>query len=194
MKEQRRHQRIRFNVQPLVRLGQHGFTGMGRLENLSLGGLMLRTDLRSKLARRSCCEFAVFGSALVDMSAVVVSRVGDMFCARFEAGPISELLIGDVIDRALSSGKASILSLNEFQGRRVMRVAGGLNGCLHNDFMHGLTKVGVDEIDLSGVTDIDNAGVELCRVVPQRFIRWVLSACRPASMKNWPGSQPACPL
>jgi len=48
-----------------------------------------------------------------------------------------------------------------------MRVAGGLNGCLHNDFMHGLTKVGVDEIDLSGVTDIDNAGVELCRVAAE---------------------------
>ncbi len=167
MKEQRRHQRIRFNVQPLVRLGQHGFTGMGRLENLSLGGLMLRTDLPLKVGKAFGCEFAVFGSALVDMSAVVVSRVGDMFCARFEAGPISELLIGDVIDRALSSGKASILSLNEFQGRRVMRVAGGLNGCLHNDFMHGLTKVGVDEIDLSGVTDIDNAGVELCRVAAE---------------------------
>ena len=167
MKEQRRHQRIRFNVQPLVRLGQFGFTGMGRLENLSLGGLMLRTDLPLKVGEVFGCEFAVFGSALVDMSAVVVSRVGDLFCARFEAGPISELLIEDVIAQALSSGKASILSLNEFQGRRVMRVAGGLNGCLHNDFMHGLTKVGVDEIDLSGVTDIDNAGVELCRIAAE---------------------------
>lgn len=167
MKEQRRHQRIRFNVQPLVRLGQFGFTGMGRLENLSLGGLMLRTDLPLKVGEVLGCEFAVFGSALVDMSAVVVSRVGDLFCARFEAGPISELLIEDVIAQALSSGKASILSLNEFQGRRVMRVAGGLNGCLHNDFMHGLTKVGVDEIDLSGVTDIDNAGVKLCRIAAE---------------------------
>ena len=128
---------------------------------------MLRTDLPLKVGEPFGCEFAVFGSALVDMSAVVVSRVGDMFCARFEAGPISELLIGDVIARALSTGKASILSLNEFQGRRVMRVAGGLNGCLHNDFMHGLTKVGVDEIDLSGVTDIDNAGVELCRIAAE---------------------------
>ena len=45
MKEQRRHQRIRFGVQPLIRIGQSGVTGIGRLENLSLGGLMLRTDL-----------------------------------------------------------------------------------------------------------------------------------------------------
>lgn len=167
MKEQRRHQRIRFNVQPFVRLGQFGFSGMGRLENLSLGGLMLRTDLPLKVGKVFGCEFAVFGSALIDMSAVVVSRVGDLYCARFEAGPISEQLIGDVIARALSTGKASILSLNEFQGRRVMRVAGGLNGCLHNDFMHGLTKVGVDEIDLSGVTDIDSAGAELCRIAAE---------------------------
>ena len=167
MKEQRRHQRIRFNVQPLVRLGQFGFTGLGRLENLSLGGLMLRTDLPLKVGEAVGCEFAVFGSALIDMSADVVSRVGDLYCARFQAGPISEQLIEDVISRALSSGKASILSLNEFQGRRVMRVTGGLNGCLHNDFMHGLTKVGVDEIDLSAVTEIDHAGVELCRIAAE---------------------------
>ena len=50
-----------------------------------------------------------------------------------------------------------------------MRVVGGLNGCLHNDFMHGLTKVGIDEIDLSAVTDIDSAGLELCRVAAEVF-------------------------
>ena len=49
-----------------------------------------------------------------------------------------------------------------------MRVTGGLNGCLQNDFMHGLTKVGVDVIDLSGVTDIDQAGVDLCRIAAER--------------------------
>ena len=168
MKEQRRHQRIRFGVQPLIRIGQSGLTGIGRLENLSLGGLMLRTDLPLRTGKACGCEFSVFGSALVDLSAMIVSRVGDLFCARFEAGPISESLIGDVIDRALATGKASVLSLNETHGRRVMRVTGGLNGCLQNDFMHGLTKVGVDVIDLSGVTDIDQAGVELCRIAVER--------------------------
>lgn len=167
MKEQRRHQRVRFNVQPLIRLGHSGSTGLGRLENLSLGGLMVRTDLPLKVNEAFGCEFSVFGSVLIDLSAVVVSRLGDLYCARFQAGPISERLIEDEIARALSSGKASVLSLNEFQGRRVMRVAGGLNGSLHNDFMHGLTKVGVDEIDLSGVTDIDRAGAELCRIAAQ---------------------------
>ena len=109
MKEQRRHQRIRFGVQPLIRIGQSGVTGIGRLENLSLGGLMLRTDLPLRTGKAFGCEFSVFGSALVDMSAMIVSRVGDLFCARFEAGPISEYLIGDVIDRALATGKASVL-------------------------------------------------------------------------------------
>jgi len=167
MKEQRRHQRIRFGSPPLVRVGQAGLIGLGRLENLSLGGLMLRTGLSLRVGESFGCEFALFGSALIDMSAQVVSRVGDAYCARFQAGPISEHLIEDVIARALATGKASVLTLNESQGRRVMRVVGGLNGCLHNDFMHGLTKVGVDEIDLSAVTDIDPAGVELCRVAAE---------------------------
>lgn len=167
MKEQRRHQRVRFNVQPLVRLGQAGCTGMGRLENLSPGGLMVRTDLPLRVGEAFGCEFSVFAPVLVDVSPVVVSRVGDLFCARIQAGPVSACLIDEVIACALSSGRASVLSVNEFQGRRIMRVAGGLNGSLHNDFMHGLTRVGVDEIDLTGVTDIDPAGAELCRIAAQ---------------------------
>jgi hypothetical protein len=43
MREQRRHQRVRFNIQPLMRIGQFGVGGTGELENISLGGLMLRT-------------------------------------------------------------------------------------------------------------------------------------------------------
>ncbi|MFT3962744.1 PilZ domain-containing protein [Propionivibrio sp.] len=178
MKEQRRHQRVRFNVQPLVRLGQAGSTGLGRLENLSLGGLMVRTELPLQVGQALGCEFSVFGSVLIDISAVAVSRVGDLYCARFQPGPVSEQLLKDEIARALACGKASVLSLNEFQGRRVMRVAGGLNGCLRNDFMHGLIKVGVDEIDLSQVNDIDLAGAELCRIATQTYrIGVVRPAC-----------------
>ncbi len=156
-------------MQPLVRLGQAGASGTGRLENLSLGGLMVRTDLQLKVGEVFGCEFAIFGSALVDMSAVVVSQVGDRYSARFQAGPLSELLIADVISRALASGDGSILSINEVQGRRVMRVTGGLDGSLRNDFVHGLTKVGIDEIDLSGVTAIDSEGVELCRMARDEY-------------------------
>lgn len=179
MKEQRRHQRVRFDSPPLVRLGQFGLIGMGKLENLSLGGLMLRTELPLRVGEVFGCEFAVFGAALIDLSAVVVSRVGNLFSARFQAGPISEQLIQEVIAYALDSGKASVLSINEFNGRRVMRVTGGLNGSLQSDFMHGLVKVGVDEIDLSGVTEVDAAGLELCRVAEaEHHVELVrLSAC-----------------
>ena len=191
MNEQRRHQRIRFNMPPLVRLGQAGGTGLGRLENLSLGGLMVRTELPLKVGDAFGCEFSVFGSVLIDISPVVVSRVGDLYCARFQAGPVSEQLLKDEIARALSCGKASVLSLNEFQGRRVMRVVGGLNGSLRNDFMHGLAKVGVDEIDLSEVNDIDSAGAELCRIAAQVYrIGVVRPACRisneMAAIAGWP--------
>ena len=168
MKEQRRHQRIRFSTLPFVRIGQFGFAGTGELENLSLGGLMLRTELPLKVGEAFGCEFVVFDSPLIDMSAVVVSRIGNLYGARFQAGPISECLIQDAIDHALASGKASILSINDLQGRKVMRIAGGLNGGLQNDFMHGLTRMGVDELDLSAVTEIDSAGLDLCQVAVEQ--------------------------
>ena len=163
MKEPRRHQRIRFNTLPTIRIGQLGVSGTGELENLSLGGLMLRTCLPLKVGEAFGCEFSVFESPLIDMAAVAVSKIGDLYGARFQAGPISEHLILGAIDNALASGKASVLSINDLQGRKVMRIAGGLNAGLRNDFMHSLTKMGVDEMDLSGVTEIDSIGLELCR-------------------------------
>ncbi len=169
MKEQRKHQRIRFNTLPFVRIGQRGCTGIGALENLSLGGLMLRTDLPLKVGEAFGCEFVVFDSPLIDMSAQVVSKIGDLYGARFQAGPISECLIQEAIEDALASGKASILSINDLQGRKVMRIAGGLNGSLRNDFMHNLTRSGVAEIDLSGVTNVDSEGLALCRVAVEQY-------------------------
>ena len=163
MREQRRHQRIRFNSLPSVRLGQFGCAGTGTLENLSLSGLMLRSALPLKVNEPVGCEFTVFDSPLIDISAVIVSCLGDLFGARFQAGPLSQYLIQSAIDSALASGRASTLTINEVQGRKVMRITGGLNAGLRNDFLHGVIKVGVSEIDLSEVTDIDNEGVDLCR-------------------------------
>ncbi len=187
MKEQRKHQRIRFNTLPRVRIGQFGIAGTGELESLSLGGLMLRTDLPLKVSEAFGCEFVVFDSPLIDMSALVVSKIGDSYGARFQAGPISECLIQEAIENALASGKASILSINDLQGRKVMRIAGGLNGGLRNDFMHNLTKLGVAELDLSGVTHIDSEGLALCQVAvdqhkvgivqPSSCVRAVMAGC-----------------
>ena len=164
MREQRRHQRIRFNSLPLVRLGQFGCAGTGALENLSLSGLMLRSALPLKVNEPIGCEFSVFGSPLIDIPGLVVSRLGDLFGARLQVGPLSQYLIQSAIDCALASGQASTLSINDVLGRKVMRIAGGLNAGLRNDFMHGLVKVGVSEIDLSEVTDIDSVGVGLCQL------------------------------
>ena len=169
MKEQRRHQRIRFNSPPLVRLGQFGCHGKGALENLSLGGLMVRTDLLLKVGEAFGCEFVVLNSPLIDMSAVVVSKIGDLYGARFQAGPISEWLIQDAIDNALATGNASILSINELHGCKVMRIAGGFNASLHNDFMYNLTKTGIAQLDLSGVTEMDHAGLALCKIAIEQY-------------------------
>ncbi len=169
MNEQRRHQRIRFSAPPRIRLGKLGQTGEGALENLSLSGLTFRTGLSLNVGETFGCEFSVFGSPLIDMPAVTVSRIGDYYGARFQAGPISELLIQEAIASAIASGKASILSIHDLDGRRVMRISGGLNHCLRSDFMHGLSKVGVAEIDLSGVTDIDSVGLALCLLATEQY-------------------------
>jgi hypothetical protein len=169
MSEQRRHQRIRFNAPPRIFLGKLGQLGEGDLENLSLSGLMFRTVLPLGFGETFGCEFSVFGSPLIDLPAVVVSKVGDLYGARFQAGPISELLIQDAIESTIASGNASALSLHDREGRKVMRVSGGLNSCLRSDFMHGLNRVGVAELDLSGVTDIDSVGLALCLIAVEQY-------------------------
>jgi len=164
MNEQRRHHRIRFNNLPTVRIGQFGFSGSGEMESLSLGGCMVRSDLPLRSGEAFGCEFSVFGSPLIDVSAVIVSKIGDLHGARFQTGPISEALIQAAMDFALANGHASILSINDLQGRKVMRIVGGLTARLRNDFLHSLAKIGVDDLDLSGVTEIDSEGLSLCRI------------------------------
>ena len=168
MLDQRRHQRIRFSTPPVVTIGHGGAVGSGEIENLSLSGLMMRTDLPLTIGQTAGCEFSVFGSPIIDVPATVVSRVGNLYGARFQTGPINQILIEDAIDSALASGKASILSVHELGGKKVMRIVGGLVGALRNDFMHSLTRVGVDEIDLGGVTAVEQAGLALCLVAVNR--------------------------
>lgn len=168
IQEQRRHQRIRFACPPTVRIGYGGAVGEGTIENLSLSGLMLRTDLPLEISRNIGCEFRIFESPEIDVPANVVSRIGNLFGVRFQPGPISQILIEDAINAALLSGKASILAVHELGGKKIMRITGGLTGALRNDFMHALTRVGVDEIDVEGVTTVDQAGLALCLVASSR--------------------------
>ena len=60
----------------------------------------------------------------------------------FQPGPISQILIEDAINQALLDGNASILSVHELGGKKIMRITGGLSGALRNDFMHALTRMG----------------------------------------------------
>lgn len=169
MKEQRRHQRIRFTNCPLVRIGQSGRAGSGTLENLSLGGLMLRTDMFLRVGEVIGCEFRVFDSPLIDMPVMVVNQIGDRFGARFQAGPVNAWLIQEAIGQALAHGDASVLGVNDVQGRQVMRIAGALNASLRNDFMYNLKHMAVVEIDLSCVTKIDEDGLELCLIAVEGY-------------------------
>ncbi|PKO86553.1 MAG: hypothetical protein CVU18_14325 [Betaproteobacteria bacterium HGW-Betaproteobacteria-12] len=168
MLDQRRHQRIRFSSPPKVRIGYGGAIGYGGIENLSLSGLMVRTPLVLEVGRTAGCEFSLFGSPVIDVPLTVVSRIGDVFGGRFQTGPINQIVIEDAIEAALAAGNASILSVNELGGRKVMRITGGLNGSLRNDLMHALTRVGVDEMDLKAVTAVDQAGLALCLVATGR--------------------------
>lgn len=168
MLDQRRHQRIRFGNLPKVSIGFSGAIGEGLIENLSLSGLMVRTAMPLEISHNIGCEFRIFGSPLIDVPATVVSRVGNLFGVRFQSGPINQILIDDAISSALASGNASILAVHESGGQKIMRITGGLCSSLRNDFMHALTRVGVDEIDLEGVTLVDQAGLALCLVASNR--------------------------
>ena len=168
MLDQRRHQRIRFCSPPTIKIGYGGAIGEGVIENLSLSGIMLRTSMALDIGRTTGCEFSLFGSPVIDVPAAVVSRVGNLFGARFQTGPINQILIEDAINAALAVGQASIFSVHELGGRKVMRVIGGLNGNLRNDFMHALTRVGVNEIDVEAVTAVDQSGLALCLVATRR--------------------------
>lgn len=177
--EQRRHQRIRFGNPPPIKIGYGGNLGEGLIVNLSLSGLMLRTSLELEIGHTAGCEFSLFGSPIIDVPASIVSRVGDLFGARFQSGPINQIIIDDAINAALSSGQASILSMNDLAGHKVMRISGGLNGTLQSDFMYALTRGGVDELDLGGVTTVDQAGLALCLVATTRHgvVLGAQSAC-----------------
>jgi hypothetical protein len=168
MQDQRRHQRIRFGLPPNLTIGFGGVVGIGLIENLSLSGLMFRSAMALEIGRLAGCEFSIFNSPLIDVPVTIVSRVGDLYGGRFQTGPINQIVIEDAIDAALAKGAASILSVHELNGRKVMRISGGLNGTLRNDFMHALTRVGVNEIDLSGVTALDQPGLALCMVATSR--------------------------
>lgn len=163
MREQRRHQRIRFGSPPSIRIGFNGSIGDGYIENLSLSGLMVRSHMQLDVGRNFGCEFSVFGSPVIDVVAATVSRIGDLFGARFIAGPISERTIDDAMNAALDSGWASVVSMHTRNGRSVMRITGGLSGTLVNDFNYSLSKVGVAEFDFSGITRVETPGLELCR-------------------------------
>lgn len=168
MQEQRRHQRIRFGAPPRVTIGYGGAMGEGVIENLSLSGMMFSTEMALDIGHTVGCEFSLFGSPMIDVPAAVVSRVGNIFGARFQTGPINQIVIEDAINTALAEGQASILSVHELGGKKVMRISGGLNGALRNDFMHALTRVGVNEIDVEAVTAVDQAGLALCLVAVAR--------------------------
>lgn len=169
MQERRRHQRVRFANPPAILIGFSGQTELGEIENISSSGLMLRSHLPLEIGRLAGCEFSLFGSPRIDLPVSVVSRVGDLFGVRFQAGPISQVTIDDALASVLVRGIASTLGVHEVEGRKVLRVIGGLNGGLENDFMHALTRVGLDAIDVSGVTAVDDAGLALCVLAAGRY-------------------------
>lgn len=168
MQDRRRHQRVRFGNSPAILIGFGGASSQGSIENISSSGMMLRTELPLEIGRHAGCEFSLFGSPMIDVPVAIVSRVGDLFGVRFQGGPISQVTIDDAVVASLARGDASVLGVHEIEGRKVLRISGGLNAGLRTDFMHALTRVGVDEIDVSEVTAVDQAGLALCVVATAR--------------------------
>lgn len=170
IQDRRRHQRIQFDEPQPVRIGHRGQRAVGALENLSLGGFMCRSILPLAVGDTITCEFRVFGSPLIELLATVTSRVGEgLFGVRFQAGPLSQQLIEGSINSAINQGKATILTIHNQPGGKVLRVAGGLTAASRNEFMHGVERVGVAEIDLSEVTMIDKEGISMCSFAVSRY-------------------------
>jgi hypothetical protein len=167
MLDQRRHQRIRFSVPQKISIGYGGEIGEGASKTSPVRLDDADADAAGNFAQ---CRLRIQRFRLAaDRCA---SRCGQPGLrpvrGAFPAGPISQILIDDAISAALASGKASILSVHELGGRKTMRITGGLCGILRSDFMHALTRMGVDEIDLEGVTAVEQAGLALCLVAANR--------------------------
>lgn len=169
MQERRRHQRVRFGQSPDIVLGFQGAIARGVIENLSPVGLMVRSELPLVVGCRVGCEFSLFGSPRIDVSATVVSRLGEVFGVRFQGGLVNQIVLDDALEAALVRGLASVLAVHDIDGSKVLRVTGGLNGALREDFVHALTRGGVDRIDVSGVTAVDEDGLNLCLLAMGRY-------------------------
>lgn len=184
MEEQRRHPRIRFGHPPPVQIGYGGRTFTGDLINLSLSGLMLRTETELTVGRSFGCEFSLFNSPKIDVPAEVVSCQGNIYGARFQSGPLNAILIEAAMEAAMASGEASVVSIERDGVLKVLTVRGGLNGGLRNDFRYGLEKVGVDELNTEGVTLIDREGVALCCFAVDKY-HLHLGKVSPSFEKAW---------
>lgn len=187
MEEHRRHQRIRFGKPLPIQIGYNGRLETGALENLSLSGFMVRTAIPLEVGKSFGCEFRIDTSVRIDTVAVTVSRLGDLFGARFQAGPINDLLVKNAMDDAIAGGTASCVSTHVVQGRKIMCVAGGLNKTLENDFDYGLNKAGITELDLSAVTCVDKAGIDLCKTAMRKHGVTIgaQSSCFTLAWKSW---------
>lgn len=153
-----------------MRVGHAGKQCDAQLQNLSLGGLMFRADLPLAVGESIGCEFRVFDSSTIDLVAVVASKVGEgLYGVRFQAGPMSQLLIQDAIDHAVAHGFVSIVTVHEQESGRVLRVAGGMTAAAKADFSHAVQRVGVAELDLSEVTFIDKDGLSMCALAVARY-------------------------
>lgn len=168
--EQRRHPRVRFDTLLPMKIGHLGEQANAGLENLSLGGLMFRCNLMLSVGETVGCEFRVYNSSVIDVTAAITSRVGNgLYGARFQAGPMSQHLVEEAISDAIARGKASILTIHDLEGGKVMRIVGALTSATKNDFMHALTRVGLYALDLSEVTRIDAEGVSLCDLAVAQY-------------------------
>jgi len=168
MQDKRRHVRIRFGKPLPAYVGLKGQNRRAELLNVSLGGAMVSTDLPLVVGDRFGMEFSLQGMG-IDTAPTVISRgLNNLYGVRFDLGPATEIQLEGAIQDSLRNGIASVLSMHNLSGRKVMRIAGALNLSLRNDFFHALDKMGVDEIDLSEVSTVDADGLALCVVASER--------------------------
>ena len=121
MSDRRKHQRIRFAHPPSVRIGYGGRAGEGRIENLSLSGLMLFSPFTLVVGHVVGCEFALGRWPRLDVAARVVSHVGEFYGLRIEPGLIAPFILDEAIPGQLASGQAATLSFHTLSGKITLK-------------------------------------------------------------------------
>ena len=162
MQERRRHQRVRCTHLPPFSIWAACGLGQGSLENLSISGVMLRTDLALRVGQPVGLAVGGLRGHAFETVASVVSRVGDLIGLRFRNAPLAMPHIEAIISDLLQRGEASAATLHDLGGQKTLRVCGGFTPAIDAELRHFVERVANGQLDVGEVTAVDPTTLAHC--------------------------------